>query len=115
MTLRYYKELGGVKPRWSAATSKRPPSSTTSHRRIAYVLWAVDRPADRSIMNVTFGMTPEYADLEGEFIDFCAQRGMVGIKGHRSVGGFRASLYNALPIESVEELIDCMHDFRKLK
>ncbi len=75
----------------------------------------VTDPADRSIMNVTFRMTPEYADLEGEFVDFCAQRGIVGIKGHRSVGGFRASLYNALPIESVEELVKAMHDFRNSK
>ena len=56
-------------------------------------------------------MTPEYKNLEADFIEFCAQRGIVGIKGHRSVGGFRASLYNALPIESVKVLVDAMHDF----
>ena len=73
----------------------------------------VTDPADRSIMNVCFVMTPEYAELEKGFIDFCAERGIVGIKGHRSVGGFRASLYNALPIESVRVLVDAMHDFEK--
>ncbi|MDE5555833.1 MAG: 3-phosphoserine/phosphohydroxythreonine transaminase, partial [Muribaculaceae bacterium] len=67
--------------------------------------------ADRSIMNVCFVMTPEYKELEKDFIDFAAARGIVGIKGHRSVGGFRASLYNALPIESVRVLVEAMKDF----
>ena len=66
---------------------------------------------DRSIMNVTFVMTPEYQDKEVEFRDFAASRGMVGIKGHRSVGGFRASIYNALPVESVKALIAAMKEF----
>ena len=52
--------------------------------------------------------------LEEEFIKFSSSRGMVGIKGHRSVGGFRASLYNALPIESVQALVDCMKEFESL-
>ncbi|MDE6263203.1 MAG: 3-phosphoserine/phosphohydroxythreonine transaminase, partial [Muribaculaceae bacterium] len=67
----------------------------------------------RSIMNVCFVMSPEYKELEGEFVDFAAERGIVGIKGHRSVGGFRASLYNALPLESVEVLIAAMKEFEK--
>ena len=71
----------------------------------------VSDPADRSIMNVCFVMTPQYKELEPSFIDFCKARGIVGIKGHRSVGGFRASLYNALPIESVRVLVEAMHDF----
>ena len=66
---------------------------------------------DRSIMNVCFVMNPDYAELEKEFFDFASARGMVGIKGHRSVGGFRASLYNALPMESVEALVACMKEF----
>ena len=64
-----------------------------------------------SIMNVCFVMTPEYKELEPEFVQFCAARGIVGIKGHRSVGGFRASLYNALPLESVKVLVEAMRDF----
>ena len=109
-TLRYYKQLGGI---------------DELHRRdiekAAYLYDAIDNsrmfvgtvtdPADRSIMNVTFVMTPEYKELEGAFVDFCADRGIVGIKGHRSVGGFRASLYNALPIESVKVLVEAMRDF----
>jgi phosphoserine aminotransferase len=62
-------------------------------------------------MNVCFVMAPEYAELEQQFVEFATERGMMGIKGHRSVGGFRASLYNALPMESVDALIACMKEF----
>jgi phosphoserine aminotransferase len=68
---------------------------------------------DRSRMNVCFVMKPEYAELESAFQKFATERGMDGIKGHRSVGGFRASIYNAMPIESVQALIDCMQEFEK--
>jgi phosphoserine aminotransferase len=66
---------------------------------------------DRSIMNVCFVMNDGYEDKEKAFLDFATERGMIGIKGHRSVGGFRASIYNALPVESVEALITAMQDF----
>lgn len=109
-TLRYYKQLGGI-----SELERR------DLEKAAYLYDAIDSstmfqgtvtdPADRSIMNVCFVMTPEYKDLEADFVEFCAQRGIVGIKGHRSVGGFRASLYNALPIESVKILVDAMNDF----
>ena len=69
---------------------------------------------DRSLMNICFVMADEYKDLEADFLKFATERGMVGIKGHRSVGGFRASCYNALPIESVQALVDCMQEFEKL-
>ena len=62
-------------------------------------------------MNVTFILEDEYKDLESEFLEFATGKGMVGVKGHRSVGGFRASIYNALPIESVQALVDCMQEF----
>ena len=71
----------------------------------------VTDPADRSIMNVCFVMAPEYKELEKDFIDFATTKGIVGIKGHRSVGGFRASLYNALPMESVDVLVEAMKEF----
>ena len=57
----------------------------------------VPNKEDRSLMNVTFVMAPEFAELEKEFLDFATAKGMIGIKGHRSVGGFRASTYNAMP------------------
>lgn len=69
---------------------------------------------DRSRMNICFVMQPEYASLEADFQKFATERGMVGIKGHRSVGGFRASTYNALPLESVQALVSCMQEFEKL-
>ncbi|KAF0203550.1 MAG: phosphoserine [Bacteroidetes bacterium] len=67
----------------------------------------------RSLMNICFVMKDEYKDKEDAFMDFAKNHGMIGIKGHRSVGGFRASTYNALPIESVQALVDCMMDFEK--
>ena len=70
--------------------------------------------ADRSIMNVCFVMNEEYKEKEADFMTFAKERGMVGIKGHRSVGGFRASIYNACPKESVEALVACMQEFEKL-
>lgn len=66
---------------------------------------------DRSLMNICFVMNDEYKDLEKPFLDFATGQGMVGIKGHRSVGGFRASCYNAQPVESVKALVKCMQEF----
>jgi len=69
---------------------------------------------DRSLMNVCFVMAPGHEALQDEFMAFAKERGMVGIKGHRSVGGFRASIYNACPKESVQALVDCMKEFEQL-
>ena len=70
---------------------------------------------DRSRMNVCFVMTPEYVELEKDFETFAASQGMIGLKGHRSVGGFRASIYNAMPVESVKALVQTMQEFEKSK
>ncbi len=70
---------------------------------------------DRSRMNVCFVMAEEYKELEAEFMAFATSKGIVGIKGHRLVGGFRASIYNAMPIESVQVLVDCMKEFEAAK
>jgi phosphoserine aminotransferase len=66
---------------------------------------------DRSRMNVNFVLTNK--DLESDFLKFCESRNLSGLKGHRSVGGLRASLYNALPLESVQALVSAMQDFEK--
>ena len=66
---------------------------------------------DRSVMNICFVMNDEYKELEKPFFDFATERGMVGIKGHRSVGGFRASCYNAQTLEGVNALVQAMKDF----
>ena len=68
---------------------------------------------DRSIMNHCWVMAEGRENLQDAFMAFAKERGMVGIKGHRSVGGFRASLYNACPVEAVEALVQCMQDFEK--
>ena len=68
---------------------------------------------DRSYMNIDFVMAPEYKELEGAFVEYCASRGVVAITGHRSVGGFRASCYNAMPLDGVKVLVDCMREFAK--
>ena len=67
----------------------------------------------RSLMNICFVMKEQYKDREDAFMEFAKGKGMIGIKGHRSVGGFRASCYNALPIESVQALVDAMNEFEK--
>lgn len=110
-TLKWYKELGGVKElekRDMAKATKLYEAIDASKIFVGTV-----KPEDRSIMNVCFVMKPEYAELEKDFLDLATSKGIVGIKGHRSVGGFRASLYNALPIESVEVLVAAMKEFEK--
>jgi phosphoserine aminotransferase len=73
----------------------------------------VTHAEDRSVMNVCWVMNEEYAVHEKPFLEYATERGMIGIKGHRSVGGFRASLYNALPMESVKALIGVMQEYEK--
>ena len=111
-TLRYYKEVGGIAEleRRDLAKAARLYEAIDSS---AMFQATVPDHADRSIMNVCFVMKPEYTNLENAFIEFASTRGIVGIKGHRSVGGFRASLYNALPMESVDVLVTAMKDFQK--
>lgn len=109
MTLRYYKEQGGVKELERRDLEKAAILYDEIDRNKLFMGTVAEE--DRSIMNVCFVMKPEYAELEKDFYEFASSKGMVGIKGHRSVGGFRASLYNALPKESVLALVDCMKEF----
>ncbi len=111
-TLRYYKEVGGVEvlEKLDIAKAEKLYEAIDSSRMFVAT---VPNHEDRSIMNVCFVMKPEYAELEKAFLEFADSKGMVGIKGHRDVGGFRASLYNALPMESVDALVECMKEFQK--
>lgn len=109
ITLRYYKEQGGVKALEKLDLEKAHTLYEEIDRNKLFRGTVAEE--DRSIMNVCFVMNPEYAELEKDFLDFATSKGMVGIKGHRSVGGFRASLYNALPLDSVKALVDCMKEF----
>jgi phosphoserine aminotransferase len=113
MTLRWLKELGGVEAIEKVNIEKATLLYDEIDRNKLFRGTAVKE--DRSLMNVTFVMAPEYAELEKEFNDFAASRGMVGLKGHRSVGGFRASIYNAMPVESVKALVETMQEFERNK
>ena len=108
-TLKWVKNLGGVEEMNKLNTHKAGLLYGEIDRNRMFVGTA--EKEDRSIMNVCFVMAPEHKDKEAAFMDFAKERGMVGIKGHRSVGGFRASLYNACPVEAVEALVECMKDF----
>lgn len=108
-TLRYYKQLGGIKAieKMDLAKAEKLYEAIDASRMFVGTV----APEDRSIMNVCFVMKPEYKELEADFVTFAGTKGIVGIKGHRSVGGFRASLYNALPMESVDVLVNAMKEF----
>lgn len=110
-TLKYYKELGGI----PALEKRNIEKATLLYDEIDRnkLFRGTAAPEDRSIMNVCFVMNDEYKDLEADFAAFAASQNIVGIKGHRSVGGFRASLYNAMPIESVQVLVNAMREFEK--
>ena len=112
-TLKWYKEQGGVKVLQKKTQEKAAVLYDEIDRNKLFRGTAV--PEDRSLMNVCFVMNDEYKELESSFAEFAAAAGMVGIKGHRSVGGFRASLYNAMPLESVKALVETMKEFEKKK
>ena len=111
-TLKWIKDMGGVEAMYKMNVEKAKVLYDEIERNSLF------RPTvdegDRSLMNVTFVMSEGKEDLAPEFLKFATERGMVGIKGHRLVGGFRASIYNALPKESVEALVACMQEFETL-
>ena len=109
-TLKWIKDKGGVAEMNKINNEKAGMLYSEIERNKLFVPTVSDEE-DRSIMNVCFVMDDQYKNLEADFLSFATSRGMVGIKGHRSVGGFRASLYNALPIESVQELVNAMKEF----
>lgn len=112
-TLRWIKKEGGVVEMQRRAKERADLLYGEIDRNKLFRATIAD-PEDRSYMNICFVMNDEYKELEADFMKFATDRGMVGIKGHRSVGGFRASCYNAMPLESVQALVDCMQEFEKL-
>ena len=110
LTLRWIKANGGVEEMQRRAKERADLLYGEIDRNKMFRATVAD-PEDRSYMNICFVMSDEYKELEAEFMKFATERGMVGIKGHRSVGGFRASCYNAMPLESVQALVDCMKEF----
>ncbi len=106
----WLKQIGGVESIYKTNKKKAKMLYDEIERNKLFES-TVPNEEDRSIMNVTFVMTQEYVDKEVEFREFAASKGLVGIKGHRSVGGFRASIYNAMPEEGVKALVSAMKEF----
>ena len=110
-TLKWLKSIGGINAIHAIDTKKAETLYAEIDRNSLFTGTAAKE--DRSIMNVCFVMAPGYENLQDEFMEYAKACGMVGIKGHRSVGGFRASIYNACTQEDVEALVKCMQDFEK--
>ncbi len=111
-TLKWLKEKGGVEEMQKINIQKAGLLYDEIDRNSLFKA-TVEDPEDRSLMNICFVMTEGNEDKEKAFLDFATSKGMIGIKGHRSVGGFRASTYNALPVESVEALVAVMKEFEE--
>ncbi len=109
--LRWVKEQGGVVEMERRAAERAAVLYDEIERNSLFRSTVADE--DRSFMNIDFVMSSGYEALEEQFAAFAAERGAVAIKGHRSVGGFRASCYNAMPLEGVRLLAACMKDFEK--
>jgi phosphoserine aminotransferase len=112
-TLKWIKSMGGVEAMRKRDEEKAALLYSEIDRNSLFVGTAAKE--DRSIMNVCFVMAPGREALQDEFLAFAKEHGMIGIKGHRSVGGFRASLYNACELSDVQALVDCMKEFENLK
>lgn len=112
LTLRWLKNLGGVDAIEKINNQKAQLLYNTIDSLPVFKGTVINKE-DRSNMNACFVL--DNADLEKEFNTLCKQNNIVGVKGHRSVGGFRTSLYNALPLESVQVLTGLMKDFANKK
>jgi len=110
-TLRWIKKIGGVSKIEEMNKAKAKLLYDEIDRNKLF-RGTVEKDS-RSLMNICFVMNDQYAHLENEFLELTKSLGMIGLKGHRSVGGFRASTYNALPIESVQALVNAMQEFEK--
>jgi phosphoserine aminotransferase len=111
LTLRWLKNMGGV--RKIEAINNQKASLLYDTIDALPVFKGTVATDDRSKMNVCFVAADD--KIEKEFLELCQKEGMIGVKGHRSVGGFRLSLYNALPLESVETITDLMKHFAQRK
>jgi phosphoserine aminotransferase len=109
LTLRWIKKLGGV----AAIQKLNEDKATLLYNEIERnsLFYTPTHPDDRSMMNICFLLHNK--DLEKDFLLKCKEAGCVGLEGHRSVGGFRASTYNAMSVEGVQVLVDVMKDFEK--
>ena len=109
-TLTWLKSIGGLKAIEKKNIEKAAILYDEIDRNKLFRPTILDAE-DRSIMNICWVMSDNYKELEKPFSDFAKSKGILGIEGHRSIGGFRASTYNALPKESVEALVVAMKEF----
>lgn len=107
--LKWIKKQGGVEAMEKRAIERSAIVYDEIDRNRLFVGTAEED--SRSRMNLTFVLKPEYQDLQDEFLAFATQQGIVGVKGHRDVGGFRASCYNAMTVEGCKALVACMKEF----
>jgi phosphoserine aminotransferase len=110
LNLRWIKKNGGIKSFGEINKAKAALIYNEIDRNTRFKGYA--NKEDRSLMNVTFNLID--TGRSGKFDEICNDRGISGLKGHRSVGGYRASIYNAMPFKSVEALVDCMKSFEKI-
>ena len=108
-TMKWIKEQGGVKVMDARAKERAEILYSEIDRNKLFRGTVAEE--DRSLMNICFVMNDEYKELEADFMKFATDKGMVGIKGHRSVGGFRASCYNAMSVDGVKALVEAMKEF----
>lgn len=108
-TMKWIKAQGGVKVMDARAKERAEILYSEIDRNKLFRGTVAEE--DRSLMNICFVMNDEYKELEADFMKFATDKGMVGIKGHRSVGGFRASCYNAMSVEGVKALVEAMKEF----
>ncbi len=111
-TLQWVKEQGGVEEMDRRAQERADMLYGEIDRNPMFKGTVIDK-ASRSRMNITFIFEDKYKDLQDDFIKFAGEKNIVGIKGHRSVGGFRASTYNACSIDDVKALVAAMQEFEK--
>lgn len=111
-TLRWVKAQGGVCEMERRAKERAKLLYAAIDE--SYIFHGTAQSADRSLMNICFVLNKDYQHLEDRFAQFALDRGIYAIKGHRSVGGFRASCYNAMPLAGVEALVQCIRDFEQI-
>ncbi len=109
LTMQWLKDLGGIPA--IEEINERKANLIYSEIELNPVFSGIAAKEDRSIMNATFNITDD--ELKDVFDEMCKEAGINGINGHRSVGGYRASMYNALPMESVGVLVDIMSELEK--
>ena len=109
LTLRWLKELGGI-PAIEKLNDEKADLMYSTLDSLPLFKGSVPKE-DRSKMNATF--TIDNSELEKAFLDICKNNGMVGVKGHRLSGGFRISMYNAMPLAGVQAITELMKDFAK--